>query len=339
MGSSRSGGYAASPSSVKVLKGNIEQLAKRYPLTAGGRFGRRGRNAQVVESDDPAATARQFWAALSKGGQPRPLPNGRGQRVRFDDDSLIVFRPRTTTAGSPAVEISIASPGLGFPPYQNPLPEEELGTVNRKLTSTHLDAESVRLLASVVGEKWRFITGEPLPERPGSLAAFDEVAIAFEGASLMLRSELGVLDFEGFKNEYPKLSVRAADPDLLEDARHSGRLTFLNRGELVRRVFIVREEITSLRNDQVQWVYSTDIGVIFEVAGAAVGIVKASHHIEALHVSFAASIEELDLPDRTIEWDWDNELGEEYETSRDFIDVSDYPEPQSGAPHPDGRGQ
>ncbi|HQZ85978.1 MAG TPA: hypothetical protein PLB21_10195 [Actinomycetota bacterium] len=118
MGSSSGGGYAASPSSAKMLNGNIERLAKQFPLTAGGRFGRKGKNTQVVESTDPAATARRFWAALSKGGRSAPLPNGRGQRVRFDDGSLVVIRTRTTTTGSPAIELSIASPHLGMPPYQ-----------------------------------------------------------------------------------------------------------------------------------------------------------------------------------------------------------------------------
>lgn len=87
-------------------------------MTAGGRFGRKGKNTQVVESTDPSATARHFWAVLSKGGRAAPLPNGRGDRVRFDDGSLVVFRTRTTTTGSPAIEISITSTKLGLPPYQ-----------------------------------------------------------------------------------------------------------------------------------------------------------------------------------------------------------------------------
>lgn len=56
----------------------VEVVAADLPLTAGGRFGRRGKNTQVVESGDPAGTARQFWAALSKGGQIGVLPSGKG---------------------------------------------------------------------------------------------------------------------------------------------------------------------------------------------------------------------------------------------------------------------
>ena len=61
--------------------------------------------------------------------------------------------------------------------------------------------------------------------------------------------------------------------------------------------------------------------MVFELSEGALGIVKAGHHDEAMFVSFGDSVDALDLPDRTIEWDWDNELGEEYRTKREFIDV------------------
>jgi hypothetical protein len=118
MGSQSGGGYASSPSGFKVLLHNIAGLAERYPMTPGGRFGKRGRNTRVIESDDPAATAREFWRALSKGGRQVPLPNGKGDRAMFDDDSLVVHRVRTGTPGSPAIEIVIATPGNGLPAYQ-----------------------------------------------------------------------------------------------------------------------------------------------------------------------------------------------------------------------------
>jgi len=72
-----------------------------------------------------------------------------------------------------------------------------------------------------------------------------------------------------------------------------------------------------------QWDYVSDVAVVFELSDGVVGIAKAGHHDEALFVSFGETIGDLDLPDRTIEWDWDNELGEEYRTSREFLDVLD----------------
>ena len=190
-----------------------------------------------------------------------------------------------------------------------------------RMATTHFDDGSLRRLRDFVGGRWNFVTGDPLPEQPGCLAAFDYVIAAIEGRTATVHSRLALADFEGYEGEYPRLSVGDTDPEALEAWRKSGRTFFCNSGQTVRSVLIVREEITALRDGDVQWVYSTDIGVVFELSEGALGIVKASHHIEALRVSFGDTVDALDLPDRTIEWDWDNELGEEYRTMREFIDV------------------
>ncbi|MCB0914623.1 MAG: hypothetical protein H6525_09195 [Actinobacteria bacterium] len=195
--------------------------------------------------------------------------------------------------------------------------------VSEKVARSHLDAGSLELLAALPGKRWQFVTGEPLAERPGSLAAFDEVIVALEGIALAVKSALRVLNFEGFEDDYPRLDVVPATAPAVDRARKSGRLSYLNRGAVVSRVYIVRERLSQLCNGEVQWTYSTDIGVVFELSGVAVAVVKASHHVEALQVSFGASVQELDLPDRTIEWNWDNEIGQEYRTSREFIDILD----------------
>lgn len=188
-----------------------------------------------------------------------------------------------------------------------------------RTATTHFDHASLRRLSSAVGARWRYVTGDPLAQRPGSLIAFGVVVAATDACELVVHSDLGVLDFEGYDEEYPRLSVADPDPSEVEASRTSGRLFFGSSGKEVRKVDIVREEIASLRDGAVEWVYSTDIGVVFELTDGAIGIVKAGHHDDALIVSFGESADTLDLPDRTIEWDWDNELGEEYRTRRDFI--------------------
>ena len=202
--------------------------------------------------------------------------------------------------------------------------------MSEKVATSHLDAQSLKLLAALLGKQWQFVTGEPLPERPGSMAAFDEVLVAVDGDAVAVQSALRLLDFEGSDDEYPQLGVVPTDTRALDRARKSGRLSYRNRGAVVSQVYIVRERLSQLRNGEVQWTYSTDIGVVFGLSGVAVAVVKASHHVEALQVSFGASVEELDLPDRTIEWDWDNEIGQEYRTRRDFIDVRDCLEGSGG---------
>lgn len=48
---------------------------------------------------------------------------------------------------------------------------------------------------------------------------------------------------------------------------------------------------------------------------------KAGHHSDALEVAFADSLESVDIADRSTEWDWGNELGEEYRFSRQVIPI------------------
>ena len=55
---------------------------------------------------------------LSAGGKVQPLPNGKGQVAWFADGSRIVYRVKTSTEGSPAVEIKVATPSRGIPPSQ-----------------------------------------------------------------------------------------------------------------------------------------------------------------------------------------------------------------------------
>jgi len=116
----RSGGGATSgPSSSSALANNIEALSYEYPLTPGGYFGVKSRNTRAIVSDNPMSTADSFWKTLSRDGRPDPLPNGKGDRVRFDDNSLVVYRVVTTSNGSPAVEIWVeSSSGRKIAAYQ-----------------------------------------------------------------------------------------------------------------------------------------------------------------------------------------------------------------------------
>ena len=68
------------------------------------------------------------------------------------------------------------------------LREERIKDVSEKVATSHLDAGSLQLLVALLGKQWQFVTGEPLAERPGSLAAFDEVLVVLEGAAVAVKS-------------------------------------------------------------------------------------------------------------------------------------------------------
>jgi len=108
MGAGHGGGYSESPSSGAAFRENIKDLAKKFPLDHDGRFGKPGRGrAQVVVSGDPAATAKEFYKKLGAGGREQILPNGKGGITWFDDGSRVVYRPVSSSDGSPAVDITI----------------------------------------------------------------------------------------------------------------------------------------------------------------------------------------------------------------------------------------
>lgn len=52
-------------------------------------------------------TAQKFWQILSKGGNIKVLANKHGLVVNFSDDSYATYRVKTSTKGSPAIEINI----------------------------------------------------------------------------------------------------------------------------------------------------------------------------------------------------------------------------------------
>jgi hypothetical protein len=185
----------------------------------------------------------------------------------------------------------------------------------------HFDRASLASLNALVGGTWRLATGEALTERPGHLFAWDEVFVATHDASVRIQTMLRTLDFEGYDEEYPRLSVDESTEGMDSAIRH-GHVYFQSQGQGVEEVLVVRERITQVMNGEATWSFSTDYGVVFRLTSGLVAVAKAGHHSEALDVSYATSLEQLDIEDRSTEWDWDNEIGEEYQVVREILAVS-----------------
>lgn len=108
LGAGYGGGLGSS--SLGSLGANISSLAKKYPLSSSGKFGTKGTgNSRVIESSNPAATAKEFFSKLGSGGRVSKLSNGKGEVAKFPDGSRVNFRPKSGS-GSPAVDISISGP-------------------------------------------------------------------------------------------------------------------------------------------------------------------------------------------------------------------------------------
>lgn len=114
MGGGTGGGYSTTPSN---LSSNIQDLAAKYPLNSEGKFGKpgQGNNVQQVASSNPIATGNNFFDKLSTGGKVKDLKNGKGKMATFPDASTVVFRPVSSSDGSPALDIVIKGPsGLDY---------------------------------------------------------------------------------------------------------------------------------------------------------------------------------------------------------------------------------
>lgn len=88
-----------------LISQNITKMKERFPLTSGGVFGEKGKNVRVIRSDDPLKTSEEFAGMLTEGMKKKPLVGKQGWRVDADDGTVIIWRPKSKTPDSPAVDI------------------------------------------------------------------------------------------------------------------------------------------------------------------------------------------------------------------------------------------
>lgn len=88
---------------------NLDDLKSRYPYY-DGYFGSKGQSSGKVRnivSDNPIATAKEFYQIAAKGGIEQQMLNGKGYTTKMKDGSIISYREVSTSDGSPAVDINI----------------------------------------------------------------------------------------------------------------------------------------------------------------------------------------------------------------------------------------
>lgn len=93
------------------IEQNVSKMGKAFPLTASGYFGSKGKNVRIIKSAVPEKIANEFYTKIKAGGKSEPLKNGHGSMTMLGDGTVIVYRPVTSTTGSPAVNIKVIKPG------------------------------------------------------------------------------------------------------------------------------------------------------------------------------------------------------------------------------------
>ncbi len=101
-----------------TIADNLSEVTKHFPLTAEGFFGTPGKNHGVrhIESSAPISTAYEFFNRLIEGYdtiEPITYKDGKrkGCKVYMNDGSVITFRRKSTSDGTPAVDINIKTVG------------------------------------------------------------------------------------------------------------------------------------------------------------------------------------------------------------------------------------
>lgn len=102
-------GYKGGTDHHHSISENLPSLASNYDYH-NGYFGDKGGGRDFVrniKSDDPLATAKDFYDKAAHGGLEYEMDNGKGVYTKMRDGTILSFREVSSSDGSPAVEINI----------------------------------------------------------------------------------------------------------------------------------------------------------------------------------------------------------------------------------------
>ncbi len=179
-------------------------------------------------------------------------------------------------------------------------------------------SDDLQALRNLVGGEWLYVAGDTLgPDFNTSV----DVILGTTSGSVRVVSAIAGADFR--YDEPMTYSVLSISNDVsgFEVAKRRGNVYVQHQREQIVDVQIVRETIVEVENGEDSWEYTTDIGIVFVLAKGAVAIAKGSHHTEMLVVRMASTVDELDIPDRTIEWA--DDLTIQHRSTRQLIPVDE----------------
>lgn len=109
-------GYKGNADHYHSISENLPTMKEKYAYNDGyfGEKGQSKKNNKVrnIKSDDPSATAREFYDTIAYGGKETPTYDSKtgqqnGFKTTLSDGSVITWRNVSHSDGSPAVDINI----------------------------------------------------------------------------------------------------------------------------------------------------------------------------------------------------------------------------------------
>ena len=183
----------------------------------------------------------------------------------------------------------------------------------------------LKLLKSVVGQKWQYVIGNHLTEAPGPspfIFAWDDMVFSAGDEVLAVHSEMVERDFEGWKEIYPILSIVAAG-ELANRSDRTHHRYFQYKGETIEEVYVVRNEIRRFMNDVPSWKLIADYGIVLKLDTGSMFIGKNNQRQEAMCARFANNSDDAIWDDGWFSWAGENDPGERFETKRKLIPINE----------------
>lgn len=106
MGAGKGKDYGNTKNKVSKFAENLANLIEDYVLDGLGFFGEKANDTvRRISSSDPLATMQDFVKKATEGAEIKELSNGKGYIAKFSDGFQIIYREKSSSDGSPALEI------------------------------------------------------------------------------------------------------------------------------------------------------------------------------------------------------------------------------------------
>jgi hypothetical protein len=181
--------------------------------------------------------------------------------------------------------------------------------------SNVLDGESLLRLSKMRGQTLRRIFGHNLDNHLMS----EDISIETESSTITLWGEVDSLgDWEGFEGQYAVFRIEEGRPKIyLENDLNPSKSAidnsfYFHAGARIEGISIVRESIRKEVQGALEWVYTTDTAIIFELSDGVFAVSKTVLDGEMLAITRADSFEKLEIPPADSFWFHWNEMGTEF---------------------------
>ena len=168
-------------------------------------------------------------------------------------------------------------------------------------------------LQGLVGSELSYVAGPQLWEFLNS----DLIFVAAGSKRLSFQGDIFPESFEGFDSDYSRIKLSEPTQAEVDAALKVGAAYYFHSGEVIDRVYVIRDSIRYFGAKGETWEYVTDTGVVFQLTGGTLAVSKLGHHDEMLQVTYLDELS-VDLLPVTV-GHFESDLYQKYEFSRELI--------------------